>query len=358
MAENRRHKKVVFLQPQVSRQPDGICASLKRQLQQKGIPVVTLPVSGPPAIPHFSFKRGLLRRLWLEFRAFRAVWRYHKQEAVVYAPGLQSPGAAIAACLGGKRTLIHLYAPPGCKFISRKLLSCLSRCSGTHTLFASRHLKEQYGLGAQTGKVVYFGLPAPFLNKVLQEGDPKRAYPFTLLLRSSATSGEHIERYIDLARGLPDMQFMLRIEAEFERVRSQFSERTDLPENLIIYPDEKSSHWHLRQAHLLLDLQTADGQAGADLMPVLEAMAYGLPVVSDRNNCEVLQHEQNGLLLPHRRQEQLINGIKQLSTSRSLYSKLAKGARQTAGKITEKRTVDSILSALGFKEAENQPAAP
>lgn len=355
MKEKLRHRKVIFVQPRALQQSHTPWSAVKQQLQRRGIPLTTLSVPGWPAMRHLPFRTNLLRYMWQEYRAFQTVWRYKKHEAVVYSPGLQSIGATIAAGLSGKQVVYHLCTPPSRNSLARKLLSCFSQPSRTRTLFASHHLKEQYGSRYKTSQVVYFGLSAPFQAKVLREGEPKRAYPFTLLMRSASAVGESINRYIELARSLPDMQFMLQIEAPLRSLRNLYPQRAALPENLIVYSAEKSPHRYLRHAHLLIDLQAGDANTSGNLMILQEAMAYGLPAISNRSRCEVLQHERNGLLLPYTGLEQLVNGIKQLSANRPMYNKLAKGARQTAEAMTEERMVDEILSVLGFTEKEGQP---
>lgn len=142
-------------------------------------------------------------------------------------------------------------------------------------IFVSKYLKNQYPDNGNS-IVKYNKLSQRFINNVNYKNIQDRKLD-TCLMVCSLNLSKGIFTYIELARQLPNLNFVLVISSTMDEISQYLA--TDYPSNLSIYPRQSNLHDFYRKADLLFSLTIPTLSIETFGMTILEAMAYGIPSI-------------------------------------------------------------------------------
>lgn len=144
--------------------------------------------------------------------------------------------------------------------------------------FVSNYLLNQYKSNPNcSSEVKYNYLSNSFLKRV-EIVPPEKRMRNTVIMIASLTKAKGIDNFIDVAAVLPDIQFILVLSADQERINDYFKNKK-LTHNVLIYPKQKDVGYLLRKSDVVINLSIPFFWVETFGMTIIEGMAYGLPAI-------------------------------------------------------------------------------
>ena len=306
----------------------------------------------------YHFYENRWKRLGEFIRAqvsiFRGLWKYRHQPVVIYVNTLLPFGAALAGWLMGKKVVYHLHEATVKPAPLRWLLRTVARQTANRAIYVSKYLETEMSLGqAVCPVVVPNGLTDVFWKRASQvyacRPDPAeiRHHPASCLMICSLKAYKGVHEFVELARAMPERRFQLVLNADLDDIRA-FFDWDGLPANLVIFPRQSDVHGFYREADVVLNLSRPDGWVESFGMTLLEAMAYGLPVIAPTvgGPTEFVQSGWNGFLVDSADTDGLARAIRELTDSPVGWQYYSANARATASRLRATQMIQSIAQTL------------
>lgn len=305
--------------------------------------------------PYRFFENRLLRLLAFmlsQAYLFFSMWRYWRREdVIIYVNTLLPFGAGLAGWLMGKKVVYHIHEsyiqPAPLKFFLRKVASL----SADQVIYVSEYLMREEKIEGVKGIVVHNALPDEFVRLAAQNAyDTRHQEVFTVLMVCSLKDYKGIPEFVQLAARHQDLQFELVLNADESSIHGYFSKST-MPANLRVFPVQQDLDSFYRRASLVVNLTNPGSCIETFGMTILEAMAYGVPVLAPPvgGPLELVEEDRNGFTVDVRDEKLLDSRILFLSRNPALMQVLSGGARKTASrfaKSTFDRKIEGIFSCL------------
>jgi glycosyltransferase involved in cell wall biosynthesis len=240
-----------------------------------GITYKTLPYRWSPSA---------LRTLWafvtVQLYLFVHLVRRVKKNDVVYVNTLLPFGALLAGRVNGAQVIQHLHEVSVRPALLMKLLCWVSEHCCNEQIFVSDYLRGCFSFRKPSQRVVHNRLPEAFEAQAKQcdgsQRDPQR-YKVLMLCSLKAYKGVYV--MAELARRLPQVEFNLLLNASDDE-RTRFVHEVKPGSNLILHPATRNTHPFYAQADMVVNLSLPDQWIETFGMTLLEARAYGLPVIA------------------------------------------------------------------------------
>lgn len=270
-----------------------------------------------------------------------------KRRGNIYYINTILPIGAILACYLTKKTFcIHVHE----NMKQQKILYILARfvykyCN-KKSVFVSEYVRSQ-ALNVRDSIVVYNALGKEFLEQI-------RYVPFqertTILMLCSLRVYKGIYEFITLAYSLPNYKFELVVSDSEDNVET-FIEENMIPNNLVIFPAQTSVHPFYQRAKLVLNLSKPEYCIETFGLTLLEAMAYGIPVIGPMvgGPTEIIDNGKNGFLVDADNIEGLKEKINLLMSDNDLYMKMSEEALQKSKFFSLENMVNAIEDYLHLK---------
>jgi L-malate glycosyltransferase len=291
----------------------------------------------------------LLMLLWGQAAIFFKILKYFRQDVVIYVNTLLPFGAAMAGKLLGKKVVYHLHEttvnPPVLKnFLKQKAAGCASEA-----IYVSKFLKEQEPLASVPSRVIYNCMSKDFTEKAAQNrlAPLPQAGRFTVLMLCSLKEYKGVNEFVKLSEMLPDYAFVLVLNSSQEAIREFFTEHS-MPENLVIFPAQTDVHSFYREANLVLNLSHPERWVETFGMTLLEAMTYGLPVISPAvgGPAELVEDGYNGFKIDQRNLDLIAEKIRDMAENKNTYDRLSANALRYAARFEERQFASQILKVV------------
>ncbi|MBI1224939.1 MAG: glycosyltransferase [Bacteroidetes bacterium] len=282
--------------------------------------------------------KRLMALLWSQAVVFFKILSLSKSGTVVYVNTLLPFGAALAGRILGKKVIYHLHEttvnPPILKaFLKKTAAFCASEA-----IYVSQFLMEKEPLPGISSRVVYNCLSQDFVETAAKHlvNHPIKSGPFTVLMLCSLKRYKGVGEFVSLAKRLPDFRFVMVLNAGYDSIQRFFIEQP-LPENLFIFPAQKSVHSFYQEAHLVLNLSHPEQWVETFGMTLLEAMSYGLPVIAPPvgGPVELVKDGFNGYQIDQRNLTLLSEKIEEILTVSDDYQRLSENASSFAKQFNE-----------------------
>lgn len=251
----------------------------------------------------FTFFRLLYAQLYMFFSSLK----YGKRKSVLFYINTICPiGAVFSAAFRGIPMIYHVHE----KYVDPNVLhlfyESVWKRYATNSIFVSKYLQKQYYKENMRSCVVYNALSEDFLNHVVNKNE--RSKPYNILMICSLKKYKGIYVFLELAKRLPQYDFSLVVNSSQHEIDAFFSESVP---NLKIYPAQKEVSTFLYKADLLLNLTIPSFCVETFGLTLLEAMAYGLPVIAPPAGgpVELVKDGYNGFLVDSRNIEDVIEKI-------------------------------------------------
>lgn len=315
-------------------------------------------------IVKFWFKRSSVRLITLLTYSLSQALLFFKlllmrdvdKQAVIYVNTLMPSGAALFGRLTGRPVIYHLHevsiSPPALM----KLLVAVARFTATQLIYVSNFHREQLPIPGVPACTILNALDPDFA-KVAQAHayEPVRAGRFNVLMLASLRPYKGIAEFMDLAARCahnPSIHFHLVANDEAEDV-ARFFGASAMPSNVTVYPRTKAPAAHYKSASLVLNLSRPDQWVETFGMTLLEAMAYGIPVIAPPigGPAELIEHGREGYLMDCRDGDALAQVVSRLATNPALCVQHSQAARERAAHFTPERfaaQLNALLHSRGW----------
>lgn len=286
----------------------------------------------------------LLCFLFSQLTLFIKAWSYRKEKTVFYINTLLPFGLALAGRLMGKKVIYHIHETSVRPAFLKRFLKWVAIQTAHEVIYVSHFLKQEEALPGVPGKVIYNALSKDFVMK--SKASPQKCHKsdaFCILMLCSLKKYKGVNEFVALAKGLPNHNFELVLNAEESDIQSFFS-GVDLPKNLQLFPRQRKVHAFYQRAHLVVNLSHPEEWVETFGMTLLEGMHYGLPAIAPPvgGPTEIVRNGFNGFQIDLRELDEIADRITQLALDKGLYQQLSSNAKRMAQQFR----VDSMQKAI------------
>lgn len=301
---------------------------------------------------------SILRRYDFAFNVLNAAnaWRAD----LLYT---RSPQAATWAATRGLATIFELHDMPsgsmGPRLLRRFIGSRGARRLVANTQFLANKLKAEYKLPENFLIVAPNGVDLERYAKLPVSKAARRALKlkdaFTIGYTGHLYTGRGAEFILELARGLPKMQFLLvgGREEDVARVRQEASALKNVTLTGFVPNAELPRYQAAADVLIMPYAQQVAGSSGGDIAPYLnpmkmfEYLASGRPIVSsDLPILREVLNDKNAVILPSNDATAWAEALRALQKSASKRAALAKAAKATAKLYTWEKRAERLLEGL------------
>lgn len=262
--------------------------------------------------------------LYAQIYMFFSSLKYRNEKDVLFYVNTICPvGAVFSAYLSKIPVIYHVHEKYVNPNILHRFYEFVWRKCSTKTFFVSEYLQKQYTKKNMQSEVIYNTLTDDFLSKVKLRKHEN--VPYNVLMICSLKRYKGINIFVDLAVKLPQYSFTLVVNGTQDDITLFFS---NIPSNLYIHPAQKSVLDFFYKADLVLNLSIPSLCVETFGLTLLEAMAYGLPVIAPPvgGPIELVENGYNGFLIDSRDEEVIVEKIIYILESGD-YERLSKNAK-------------------------------
>lgn len=264
-------------------------------------------------------------------------WRlffFLRRTDTLYINTLRPFGAAIAGWLRRTRIIYHLHETSIRPQALRKLPVYVADLTASKIIFVSAYLEHQFHFNKRRTQVIHNSLSQAFVERAEEALTQSVPHPFTITMLCSLKAYKGVYCFVNIARHLPSMKFVLVLNATQAEV-SIFIAETTPPENCIIYPCQQDTIPFYAVSDVVMDLSDPGRWIEAFGMTLLEAMSWGIPVICPvvGGVLEVVEDQVNGFAIDCHNTDAILTTLMRLQNDNLLYRTMSSHARTTAGKF-------------------------
>lgn len=281
----------------------------------------------------------LLSYLWSQVDLFFSILFRCDRSTTVYVNTMLPFGAALAGKLRGAKVVYHIHesflSPALLKYFLRRVIRhCASR-----VVYVSRYLQRDERIAGVSGNMVYNGLSEHF--QVLAKSSvysPASSGGFNVLMLTSLKIYKGVNEFVDLAARFSShagVSFTLVLNASKEEGEDYFGAK-NLPANLTLHYACSDVSVFYAEADLVLNLSHVNDCIETFGLTILEAMAYGIPVVVPPvgGPAELVSDGVEGYQVDSRDHERLVAVVERLVADPALCLMHSARAREKANEFS------------------------
>ena len=277
----------------------------------------------------------LVSFLYSQLHLFFVLLKYRGQDVTFYINTLLPFGAALAGALMGKKVLFHVHevsiTPPLLKAFLRRVVTV----TANRVAFVSAFSAKQETFGTLPESVIENVLPEPFSSiAMLNEYSHMRDNSFRVLMACSLRAYKGVEEFLEIAElcsQLPQIQFTLIVNAPGVEV-DDFQRQQKIPANFQLVDQQPDLGPFYAATSLVVNLSRPDEWIETFGLTLLEAMAYGVPVIAPPvgGPTELVTDGVEGFLMSSRDTGAIAQRVAELAADESRCLMLSKNARAKA----------------------------
>lgn len=284
-----------------------------------------------------------------------------ERDALIYVNTLLPFGAALYGWASGRKVIYHIHEISVTPAPLRWLLVGLAKLTSRLNIYVSdAHLRELPISGVPALRVynaLNFGFAASAAASVYQQ---RREDTFVVLMIASLRDYKGVPEYVELADMLSerkDVRFVLVVNDGDESIRRYFSGRR-LPANLEVHGRTEDPAQFYAMASAVLNLSRSDQCVETFGLTILEAMAFGIPVIVPPvgGPAELVSDGVEGYQIDSRHIDRLAEKIRQLADSPALCQRISSAAREKASLFSHDVFAQNLCAAIETGIAESSRA--
>lgn len=293
-----------------------------------------------------------LRLLVWHLRTFLLVLRLASRGNVVHGSTLLTAPHLLAARIKGARTVSHIMETKVSPAIHKRLLFAFVRRFSDRLIYLSAYVETALGsqFRGQPHRITYPCIDQVILDSAARQTDePAASTPFTVGLICSLIWHKGYAEFVHLAALCPDYRFVIVINGQPENFHSQFP-ADRLPANLVLHFNMKNVSAALAQMDVLLSLTKREGWIETFGLTLIEAMAFGKPVIAPAIGAptEFVEDGRNGYLVNEADLDHIAVLLCSMQTDPAAYRRMSEAARETSRRFTPDRFLESVRSEMQF----------
>lgn len=303
-------------------------------------------------IQRYWYRRGrfraitLLAYLWSQCALFVRLLRDRRigRDAVVYVNTLMPFGAALYGWVTRRTVLYHLHELSITPAPLRTLLIGIARLTSTRLIYVSDAHRALLPIAADRAVTIHNALDPALLaaDRTLASRSDRLA----VLMLSYNRAYKGVPEFLALAERLSvraDVEFHLVLSDGFETAVAR-----PRPANLTIHPASDQPEQFYRRAGVVLNLSRPDLCIETFGLTLLEAMAFGVPVIAPPvgGPAELVRDGLEGFLIDSRDSQALDAAIDRLARDRTTYTAMAAAARARAEQFGSARFRSAVAAAI------------
>ena len=204
------------------------------------------------------------------------------EDAVIYVNTLLPVGAALYGKLTGRKVIYHVHEISVTPGVLKSMLISISRMSSSLNIYVSNAHMLALPISGVPARHIHNALDANLLRQAASTMYSHRHIGFfNVLMIASLRDYKGIPELMNLAAKTlshDDIRFHLVVNDDGGAIKRYFAAKT-IPENLCVYPRTIDTAKFYRQASLVLNLSRVDQWVETFGLTILEAMAFGIPVI-------------------------------------------------------------------------------
>lgn len=283
------------------------------------------------------------------------------RDAVVYVNTLLPFGAALYGWMTGRPVVYHLHEVSVSPSPIRWFLTAVARRTARGLIYVSDFHRSCLPIHGVPARTVHNALDEAFFARASASTfSHRRDGHFCVLMLASLRDYKGVPEFLALADRLAvrrDLRFELVLNDEEAAIRRYFG-ATRVPSNLTIHPRTDDPAAFYAQASLVLNLSRPDQWVETFGLTLLEAMAFGVPVIAPPvgGPAELVSNGREGFLIDCRNGGELAEKVLQLADDEGLCVELSVGARRRAARFSPAAFAQALRDALDDHIAQKKPA--
>lgn len=342
-----------------------VLSQLIRGLQRRGYTIHLLTSRGEgflsdiPGVNYHYFTYNwtrnkaltIARYAWAQLKMFLMVLlRFRAPGVKLYINTLLPWGAALAGKLLGKEVIYHVHELFPDDKSSAKIYLRVFRHTVSKAVFVSDFLKQRYPDAGARYRTVHNALDDEFI-RTMNGNTNGKTMKGSILMISSLKEYKGVYQFVELSRSMPHRRFELVLSVTASEVK-WFERQARIPANLHVFATQAHIHPFYERASLVLNLTLPQLCVETFGLTILEAMAWGLPVIAPPvgGPVELVADGVNGFLADANDLPLLRELVERLLTDRTLYERMAHAALRKAAGYRLEQFVDQIEEVVGKPE--------
>ncbi len=261
------------------------------------------------------------------------------KDAVIYVNTLLPFGAALFGWMTRRSVIYHLHEISISPRLFQHFLKSIARLTAKKLIYVSNYHKAHLPIQGIDSCVVYNSIDDSILEQAGKHlYEYRRSGFFNVLMLASLRDYKGVPEFVALATRLSkrdDIRFDLVVNDDNNAIQRYFRSTT-LPSNLRVHPKTSNPGTFYAQSSLVLNLSRPDKCIETFGLTLLEAMAFGIPVVAPPigGPVEFIEDGIEGYLVDSRDTERLDELILLLAEDAGLCERLSAAGRSRAKKFS------------------------
>ncbi|MBB5723917.1 glycosyltransferase involved in cell wall biosynthesis [Loktanella ponticola] len=273
------------------------------------------------------------------------------KDAVIYVNTLLPFGAALWGRMHGHRVITHVHEVSISPSPLRKFLVGMQQRCADRLIYVSRDNRDRLPIADVPQAVV----PNPVAPEIATLGAntpymSRRSGQFEVLMLASPRDFKGVPEFVALARSFeahPDIMFTLVLNGDATEV-ARYVPAVKRPSNLGLHPRTEAPEHFYATADILLNLSRPDEWVETFGLTLVEAMAFGVPVIGPPvgGPVEIITHGKEGYLCDGRDASRLHALVAGLAQDPTLARSMSEAARTRASDFTMSQFTANLAAQL------------
>lgn len=271
------------------------------------------------------------------------------KNAIVYVNTLLPIGASLYGYFTRRKVIYHVHEISISPNLLREILCWVAKITASKSIFVSKVHLNSLNIEGMSKVVVYNSLSEKY-SEIAEKSKyiQRRNGIFRVLMLASPRDYKGIPEFFRLAqtlKGRPDIAFDLVLNDEPVNVE-MYTRSFELAPNVAIFSKTSDTSAFYERASVVLNLSRIDQWIETFGLTVLEAMAYGIPVIVPPvgGPSELVVDSIHGYKVDSRNFPVLLERLTSLADSEDLCLGMSSAARDRARQFTFKQFEKSIIS--------------
>eukprot|EP00920_Eleutheroschizon_duboscqi_P000026 GHVT01000073.1.p1 GENE.GHVT01000073.1~~GHVT01000073.1.p1 ORF type:complete len:335 (-),score=9.86 GHVT01000073.1:34-1038(-) len=282
---------------------------------------------------------------------FFKILRYKNQDVKIYINTLLPFGAALAGYITKKEVIYHIHETSIRPNILKKFLRYIVNKTASKIIFVSNDLAQKEQFKNKESFVIHNALENSFLKTASKYSyNHKYDDKFVVMMICSLKDYKGIPEFLKIAKQLEsyeDISFRLILNSEQNEIDDYFENKKF--KNIQILSKQKDLEKYYSSSSLVLNLSRVDQWVETFGLTIVEAMAYGVPVIVPPvgGPIEIVEEDKEGFLISSYEIEKVSNKILDLSNDEDKCIQLSQNTKQKINNFKEEvflRRIEEVIN--------------